>query len=187
MHLSQIVFFATALLLLACSSLQIQKLSGNSEVRDSLEVEIPTGNEVVIEIKRLDRNNSLVTVKNVSKRDIFCACEVERTGNRERGFPIVVEFKEQAGKAFEFNAGYVDSAPGLEEIRPQEWAEIKINHQTSGEYRVKFAFLIDAGIRKLITEKIPTPGLNKLESEAVESAWYRVVTQPIKIPLERNT
>ena len=189
MYFIKVIFlFAILIGLFACCKSSNDQNPSNKTTPNSanqtsdIKVEIPQGDEITVDIRRVNQNTSLVTVKNVSDRDIFCPCSPETNDDKTRDFATNVEFRKNPNGEFELYSGNSDYSPGVNAIHPQKSADFEIYHSKRGEYRVKFGYLIDSKVRNLVTEKIPEPGLTKEESEAVYKAWRDVVTPILKRP-----
>ena len=176
------VFFV--LLFCGCSkNIEISALNTNTiNLEPAIDVVIPKGNELEVSIKKINRNKSLVIVKNVSDKDVFCSYQSDLKSNKAFAFAANVEMRKNSDADFKLYSGYSDYAPGVNVISPQSIVEFEIPHLEKGEYRINFGMMIDKNIRQIITDKIPEPGLTKKEDQAVDKAWYKFVTPIFKRP-----
>ena len=113
----------------------------------------PKGDELAITVKRISRHEYLVTVKNVSDDEIFCAYVPGRGTNRAQYFPYGTEKRIPGSENFETIDTWGHFGPGIHPITPNATVEFKTMWMEKGQYRLTFLCLNDKEVATFLMER----------------------------------
>lgn len=135
----------------------------------------PKGDELAITVKRISRHEYLVTVKNVSDDDIFCAYVPGRGTNRAQYFPYGTEKRIPGSENFETIDTWGHFAPGIHPIKPNASVAFGFYWTEKGEYRLTFNCLNDKEIATFLMER-KSRDLGNMESQRILDSYREFVT-----------
>lgn len=153
-------------------------ISKLSETFDEPSVSKPNGNELNVEIQKLDNNSFKAKVTNISAKKVFCFF-LPKSRNGIFGLHHFLEKRKSNSDEFEFFRGQ-DSLPPASPIFPNQSIEFQFSAFEKGEYRVNIPYLIDENIANLYQRKSPFD-FTEVEKEQAEKSMTTFITQPVKI------
>jgi hypothetical protein len=139
--------------------------------------EWPKGDELRISAERLDANQLLVRIKNVSKRKVYLPYS---PAQRETVFVSYLTEKRNKQGDFEMQPSESDFAPGLHSLDQGSEIKLRFFEVKKGEYRLILRYMIDGHLANLLN--IPEC-LTKFakEKRPAEFASGRAISPVLKI------
>lgn len=144
--------------------------------------EMPKGNELEINIRKLSNTRFNIKITNVSNKKIFCPYLPGVNRDKANYFPYITE-KEENGKFIVESKGG-DFAPGLNPINPNNSVEFTFFSIKKGKYRIKFSYLIDENIAQLINNSTNPNSITEAERVKINTSYLEITTPVMVVDLK---
>lgn len=128
-----------------------------------------------ISVQKVLSTQYTITIKNVSKEEVFCAYIPGRTGNEADYFPFITEKKTGSGEFRVLDTGG-HFAPGINAIQSGKSVEFTFESFEPGTYRLRFSYLVDKEIANRLRGKVEK-GFSENERNKILGA-YREIASP---------